>query len=296
MRLKGKKALISGGGSGIGQATALLFAREGAAVTIAGRDKDKLAATASLLKGAGGYCHTVTGDISTEADCSRIAELACRIMGGIDILFNNAGIYCLGNVSDTDEATWDSIFDINLKGCQLMSKAVMPGMKKGAVIRFYDDGVKWLRARGIVTVGSFIVGFPGETEETVEQTRRFIETSGLDYYFIQPFYYLHHTPIHKRAAEHGLKGNGLLWTHDTMNWRQAINHINRLFLEIEGPVFVNPDYTLWEIAYLRSKGLSLAEIRDYRVMINRMTRDQMAELGVVSANTTSRPLRATTGR
>jgi p-methyltransferase len=173
-------------------------------------------------------------------------------------------------------------------GVESGSDAMLKRMKKGAIIRFYEKGVKWLRAQGIVTVGSFITGFPGETEETVAETRRFIETSGLDYYFIQPFYYLHHTPIHKRAAEFGLKGNGLMWTHDTMNWRQAIEHINRMFLEIEGPVFINPDYTLWEIAYLRSRGLSLDEIRDYRVMINAMTRAQMTEFGGISATTTSR--------
>ncbi len=173
-------------------------------------------------------------------------------------------------------------------GVESGSDEMLKRMKKGAIIRFYEKGVKWLRAQGIVTVGSFIVGFPGETTETVAATRKFIETSGLDYYFIQPFYYLHHTPIHHRAAEYGLKGNGLLWTHNTMNWREAIEHINQLFLEIDGPVFINPDYTLWEIAYLRSKGLTLEEIRDYRVMINTMTREQMTEFGVATATTTSR--------
>ena len=96
----------------------------------------------------------------------------------------------------------------------------------------------------------FIIGFPGETEETVEATREFIQNSALDYYFIQPFYYLHHTPIHKRANDFDLTGEGLFWSHATMNWKQAVGHINRLFLEIDGAVFVNPDYTLWEVAYL----------------------------------------------
>ncbi len=173
-------------------------------------------------------------------------------------------------------------------GVESGSDEMLKRMKKGAIIRFYENGVKWLRAHGIVTVGSFIVGFPGETVETVAATRNFIETSGLDYYFIQPFYYLHHTPIHHRAADYGLKGNGLLWRHDTMNWREAIDHINQMFLEIDGPEFVNPDYTLWEIACLHSKGMSLDEIRDYRVMINDMTRAQMTEFGVASATTTSR--------
>lgn len=134
MRLKGKRALISGGGSGIGQATALLFAGEGAIVTICGRDEDKLSATARMLRDAGGICHTMPGDISIAADCNNIADFADKSMDGIDILFNNAGIYRFGNVSDTEEQTWDYIFDINLKGCQLLSKTVIPRMNRGAVI------------------------------------------------------------------------------------------------------------------------------------------------------------------
>lgn len=173
-------------------------------------------------------------------------------------------------------------------GVESGSDVILKKMKKGAIIRFYWDGLKHLREHGITTVGSFIVGFPGETEETVEATRAFIERSGLDYYFVQPYYYLHHTPAHKRAAEFGLTGEGLFWSHDTMNWSQAIGHIHRLFLEIEGPTFINPDYTLWEIAYLRSKGMTLDEIKAYRTNINDMTRAQMTTYGIVEGTTTSR--------
>ena len=118
-------------------------------------------------------------------------------------------------------------------------------MVKGAVSNFYRDGIRWLNNEGITTVGSFILGFPGETLETVQETYDFIENSGLDYYFIQPFYYLQHTPIHQNAAEYGLQGNGLFWSHDTMDSRTALEQIDRLFLNIKGSIWVNPDYTLW---------------------------------------------------
>jgi len=166
-------------------------------------------------------------------------------------------------------------------GIESGSDRILKNMKKGAIVDFYRNGIRWLSANGIVTVGSFIVGFPGETEETAMETRNFIEESGLDYYFIQPFYYLYHTPIHKRAAEWNLKGEGLFWSHRTMNSTEANDHVNRIFLEVENSIFVNPDYTLWEIAYLRNKGLSLGEIKAYRKTINDMTRNQMLTYGLV---------------
>jgi p-methyltransferase len=173
-------------------------------------------------------------------------------------------------------------------GVESGSDLILKNMKKGAVTRFYRDGIRWLKQNGISTLGSFIVGFPGETTETVSLTKSFIEESELDYYFIQPFYYLHHTPVHKKAGRFGLKGSGLMWTHDTMNWHQALGHLSDLFLEIENSTFVNPDYTLWEVAYLRSKGMVDEEILAYRKKINRMTANQMKNYAVSNADSTSR--------
>lgn len=173
-------------------------------------------------------------------------------------------------------------------GVESGSDTILKKMKKGAIINFYRDGLKWLGDNGITTVGSFIVGYPGETDQTVEETATFIDSSGLDYYFMQPFYYLHHTPIHKNAEKYGLTGEGLCWSHDTMEWRQALAHVGRLFKGINGSTFVNPDYTLWELAYLRSKGLSIGEIKDYRANINRMTVEQMKRFALLEASPTSR--------
>ncbi|NQU57757.1 MAG: radical SAM protein [Rhodospirillales bacterium] len=156
-------------------------------------------------------------------------------------------------------------------GIESGSDKILKNMKKGAITSFYKDGIRWLKDAGIITVGAFIVGFPGETEETVEETRNFIETFGLDFYFLQPFYFLHHTPIFKRAEEFGLTGEGFFWSHNTMGSMDALEHIRRLFREIKNSVFVNPDYTLWEVVYLLSKGMSLDEFIEYRTDINKMT-------------------------
>lgn len=167
-------------------------------------------------------------------------------------------------------------------GIESGSDRILKNMKKGAVTGFYRDGIRWLREQGIPTFGAFVVGFPGETDETVAETQAFIERSGLDYFFLQPFFYLQQAPIAKRAEEFGLTGNGLFWSHKSMNWGRAIQHINRMVTEIEGPIFVNPDYNLWEYAYLRARGLSGDEFRAYRAEVNRRTLAQMQAYGLTA--------------
>ena len=165
-------------------------------------------------------------------------------------------------------------------GIESGSDTILKAMKKGAIIDFYKRGIAWLKKANILTVGSFIMGFPGETAETAQITQDFITTTGLDYYYIQPFYYLHHTPIHEQAEKYELDGEGAFWSHKTMNWREANQHVNRIFMEVDNVEFINPDYTLWEIAYLQTKGLTLDEIKEYRREINAMTRAQMNEFGL----------------
>ena len=160
-------------------------------------------------------------------------------------------------------------------GIESGSDEILKNMKKGAVSGFYRDGIRWLKEAGIITVGAFIIGFPGETDETVAATYDIIENYGLDFYFLQPFYYLNHTPIFKRAEEFGLSGKGMFWAHNTMNSTQAMDHIHRLFKQVKNSVFINPDYTLWEVAYLKSKGFSFDDILEYRRKVNDLTVAQM---------------------
>jgi NAD(P)-dependent dehydrogenase (short-subunit alcohol dehydrogenase family) len=129
MRLKGKTALITGGGEGIGKATALLFCKEGAKVGITGRVKEKLNA---VLKEAEGHGEIIAlpGDVSSEKDVKRIVKDFLKRFKKIDILFNNAGVLEPGTVTTTTLESWDKIIDINVKGLFLMSKHVVPHMIK----------------------------------------------------------------------------------------------------------------------------------------------------------------------
>jgi p-methyltransferase len=169
-------------------------------------------------------------------------------------------------------------------GIESGSDKILKNMTKGSATKFYGPGIQWLKNNGITTVGSFVVGFPGETQATIGETREFIERSGLDFYFLQPFYYLHHTPIHKLADKYKLIGQGLNWSHETMAAPEACASLDKMFLEIKNSIFVNPDYTLWEIAYLRSKGMDLPSIRRYRAEINLKTVSQMNRYGAASAS------------
>jgi len=135
MRLKGKTALITGGGEGIGRATALLFCKEGAKVGIIGRTKSKLNKVVKEAKGRG-EIYALQGDVSNEKDVKRVVNSFYKKYKKIDILFNNAGIFEAGTVVTTTNEVWDRTININVKGVFLMSKYVVPIMSKngGAIV------------------------------------------------------------------------------------------------------------------------------------------------------------------
>lgn len=127
MRLKGKVALVTGGASGIGRATAELFAREGASVAIAdysadGRD------TAQTIAGFGGDAIFAATDVSDSTQVNRMVGLVLTTYGRIDVLFNGAGVLTYGTVLDTDEQAWCRVLSINLTGTYLCCRAVLPHM------------------------------------------------------------------------------------------------------------------------------------------------------------------------
>lgn len=126
--LKGKTALITGAASGIGRATALLFAQEGAAVSVVDRDKAGGQAVAKTILDEGGQAVFVHCDVTCAADCERAAQKTVDQLGGIDILFNNAGIIRRATVLDTTEEEWDRVMAVNVKSVFLLSKYVIPAM------------------------------------------------------------------------------------------------------------------------------------------------------------------------
>jgi len=137
MRLQDKVALITGGTSGIGEATATLFAKEGAKIAITGRNEKRGNAVTEQITRNGGHAVIITSDVRKSSDCQLAVDEILRAFDHIDILFNNAGVFYPHTTLDCSEEEWDEQIDINLKGTFLMSKAVLPHMiqrRSGVII------------------------------------------------------------------------------------------------------------------------------------------------------------------
>ncbi len=139
MRLKGKVALITGAGSGIGREAALLFAHEGAAVVVVDVAEAAGRETMEKIEAAGGRARFVRADVSRAEDVRAMVEAAEESYGRFNILFNNAGIFpsADGSVTDTEEEVWDLVMRVNLKGVFLGCKYGIPALLRaggGSVI------------------------------------------------------------------------------------------------------------------------------------------------------------------
>ena len=136
-RLEGKVCVITGAGSGIGRATALLFAREGACVVVADVDRAGADETVKQIRADGGTANAVIADVTDPAAAQRVADEAVKAEGRIDVLFNNAGISGVGTAHETSIELWDKVMAVNVRGVFLVSKFVVPYMierKRGSII------------------------------------------------------------------------------------------------------------------------------------------------------------------
>lgn len=139
MRLNGKVALITGAGSGIGRESALLFAAEGAHVAAVDVNETSLSETVSAVAARGAEVVAITADVSADAGCRHMVEVAESTFGRLDVLFNNAGVMHPGDddAVATDEAVWDMTMAINAKGVFLGCKYGIPALRRaggGSVI------------------------------------------------------------------------------------------------------------------------------------------------------------------
>jgi len=137
MRLKGRTAIVTGAGSGIGRASAGLFANEGAFVALVDRDTAGLAETIAIIRDAKGDGSAHVGDVGdAEFATAAVAEIVAR-HGRLDVLVTAAGFSCGGTVLTTDHADWDAVFRTNVGGTWLWSRAAVPQMQrqgKGSII------------------------------------------------------------------------------------------------------------------------------------------------------------------
>lgn len=130
MKLKNKVAIITGGASGIGKATAILFAEEGCKTIIADIDSKLGKRVEKLIRNRSGEAFFVKTDVTDSSEVKNLMNKTVEKYGKLDILFNNAGIYFMKQFEKLTENDWDKTFDINLKGAFLCSKYALPLLKK----------------------------------------------------------------------------------------------------------------------------------------------------------------------
>lgn len=138
MRYSGKVALVTGGGTGIGRATALAFAREGASVVVGNRNEQRGQAVVEEIRNAGGAAHFVKTDVTRESDVQRLVQEAVGRFGRVDAAFNNSGTEgTAGPITEQTESNYHTVMDTNVLGVMLCMKHQIPQMLKqgrGAIV------------------------------------------------------------------------------------------------------------------------------------------------------------------
>jgi 3-oxoacyl-[acyl-carrier protein] reductase len=173
MDLKGRVVLVTGAGRGIGRATAIAFAREGAKVALVGRTKKNLADVAKELKDLGASSAVLPADVSDEGAVARAVAAAEQQLGPVDVLVNNAGIFATAPVEKMDTLAFDRMIAVNLRGPFLMSRAVLPGMKsrrRGHVVNIASTAGR----RGFAGGGAYCAskfGLAGLSEAMMYEAR-----------------------------------------------------------------------------------------------------------------------------
>lgn len=157
-------------------------------------------------------------------------------------------------------------------GLESANDAVLANMNKRARKADFERGVALLKKYEIPMLAAFVIGFPGETEATVEENVAFLERNEIDFYSLKEFYYMPHTSVHQQRTEFGLTGQGNEWAHATMSSVRASELKLELFERIRSSIYIDADTSLWYIAYLRDQGLSLETLKGAQRVINDMMR------------------------
>lgn len=166
---------------------------------------------------------------------------------------------------------YDLIRDSGCRGVYLgiesASDEVLTAMNKAADVRRYEIGLEKLHERDIHTHTNFMVGFPSETPESIATSLAFLNRMQPSTYHAVPWYYHHHTPIHREAEKYSLTGRGWIWKHATMASDDAHHAVDRFFDEVTGPTVASPGTPsllggFWGVAQWRAWGIEDREVRE----------------------------------
>lgn len=163
-------------------------------------------------------------------------------------------------------------------GIESASDTVLTNMNKKATSRQFAEGVQLLNKYDIDYLAAFVLGFPGENDETIQENLDFIADNEVRYYSLKEFYYMPHTLVHEKRHEYGLTGDGNKWSHNSMSSDQASAIKLDMFQSIKGATHIDPDTSLWYMAYLYDQGLDFKEIRHTQEQINDLMKAQLAAI------------------
>ncbi|WP_051572063.1 PhpK family radical SAM P-methyltransferase [Ruminiclostridium cellobioparum] len=149
-------------------------------------------------------------------------------------------------------------------GIESGSQEILNNMSKASTIEKYREGMKLLREYGIIINASFIIGFPGETYKTVQETVRFIEDTRPDFYRAQLWYCEPITPIWKEKEKYGIKGSQFKWSHKTMDSKTGSKLVNEVFLSVKNSIWM-PQYNFdsASIFPLMQNGININQIKEF---------------------------------
>ncbi len=170
--------------------------------------------------------------------------------------------------ANADDEAFDLMQQSGCKGVFLGIESgdasILKNMNKFADPNRYRYGIQKLKERGIITFATIIVGFPGETLETIKNTMNFLIETSPTFYRLELYFHYTNVPIHDRAEELGIHGTGYSWKHNTMDWKEASEHLQRMYREIEGPrVLPGYMFDFWSIPYLMGKGFTIEQIEGF---------------------------------
>lgn len=160
-------------------------------------------------------------------------------------------------------------------GIESASDTVLKNMNKRATSKQFAEGVRLLNKYDIPYLAAFVLGFPGETEGTIRENVDFIRNNGVRFYSLKEFFYMPHTQVHEKRNDYGLTGMGGKWSHRTMNHEDAARIKLDLFRSIDNSTNIDPDTSLWYMAYLYDQGYDFKAIEKVQAGINGLMKHQL---------------------
>ncbi|HLM23845.1 MAG TPA: PhpK family radical SAM P-methyltransferase [Pyrinomonadaceae bacterium] len=231
------------------------------------------------MRALGNVRNVVIIDDTFNVPYPRFKEI-CRMMIRKNYQFNWFSYF---RCSNSDEEGIELMARSGCKGVFLGiesgSPTILQNMNKSATIEKYAKGIEMLRKHGIMTFGSFITGFPGETDQTVQETIDFVREVKPDYYRSQVWYCEPGTPIQNDRGKYQINGEGFVWSHATMDSLAAMDHIDKMFLTIDESLWLPQwSFDFWTIPYFIGRGFSFDRFKSFMTQAHNLLKLEIASV------------------